>query len=247
MVQHERDEHLSRISTMWTMIRAAHGDDPDQANAAMVGMIENYSGAVYRYLLGVLRNSDAADDVFQQFALRTVQGAFRRADPERGRFRDYLKVSVLRLVTDYHRGQRRAAVQSSDDMADARESPRETGDAFENSWRDELLARAWNALRLAEEETGQPFFSVLNYRSQLPDANSTEMAADLTEQLHPEKPYTDAGIRKTLQRARQRFADLLLGEVRQTLENADLDTVEQELVDLGLHSYCRSALARHRG
>ena len=47
------------------------------------------------------------------------------------------------------------------------------------------------------------------YRYLNPKASSAEMASQLTEQLRPQRPFTDTGVRKTLQRAREQFADLL--------------------------------------
>lgn len=58
---------------------------------------------------------------------------------------------------------------------------------------------------------------------------------------HP-KPLSDTGVRKLLQRAREKFAVLLLNEVRRTLEGPSRARLEEELIDLGLYSYCRSAL-----
>jgi DNA-directed RNA polymerase specialized sigma24 family protein len=97
------DERLSRISTQWSLIYQAHWGGADAAAAAQCQFVQRYCGAVYRYLLGALRNEDAAEELFQEFALRFVRGDFRRADPERGRFRDYLKTALVHLVTDHHR------------------------------------------------------------------------------------------------------------------------------------------------
>ena len=72
------------------------------------------------------------------------------------------------------------------------------------------------------------------------------MARQLTDRLKPEVPFTDTGIRKTLQRAREKFSHLLLDEVVQTLEQSTSDQLEQELIDLGLLNYCHPALRRRR-
>ena len=39
------------MSTMWTMLFEAHGEEADAATAAMTGLAQRYSGVVYRYLL----------------------------------------------------------------------------------------------------------------------------------------------------------------------------------------------------
>jgi hypothetical protein len=49
-----------------------------------------------------------------------------------------------------------------------------------------------------------------------------------------------------LRRARQKFADLLVGAVARTLFTRDADSVEEELNDLGLLPWCGPAVARLR-
>ncbi|MFV2065671.1 MAG: sigma factor [Pirellulales bacterium] len=242
------EDHLSRISTIWTMVFQAHNDDREAVKAAQSVVMERYAGTVYRYLLRVLGDSHGADEVFQQFALNFVRGGFRHADPARGRFRDYLKISLLRLVSDYRRSRARGGPRLSLSIAEgAGDDPlteQEVDRELVASIRDELLSRAWEGLRAIEDQTGRPLHAVLDCRARNPNANSMQMAAELTRRLQPEQPFTDAGIRKTLQRARERFSDLLLHEVVQSLGKFDRDAVEQEMIDLGLHSYCASAFKR---
>ena len=91
MERDELDQRLSRMSTQWTMVLQAHGDEADVANAALAGLAQRYLGVVYRYLLGSVRDPDAAAELTQELALRILRGGFRHADPHRGRFRDYLE------------------------------------------------------------------------------------------------------------------------------------------------------------
>jgi RNA polymerase sigma-70 factor (ECF subfamily) len=115
---------------------------------------------------------------------------------------------------------------------------------FLDRWREELLNRAWDSLAALEQETGQPFNTVLRFRAENPDVRSGEMAKQLQGKLG--KPLSDVGVRQTLHRAREKFADLLLEEVAHSLETTDGDRLEQELIDLDLLSYCRTALERYR-
>src|SRR5262249_42995545 len=81
---------ISQIQTLWTVVGQAGGEGTTRAvNAAQEQLLERYGKAVYRYLLGALRDSDVADEVYQEFALRFVRGDLAGADPARGRFRDY--------------------------------------------------------------------------------------------------------------------------------------------------------------
>src|SRR5262245_31436164 len=103
-------EHLSRISTIWSEVRGAHSGSADKAAAAQAALVERYQGAVYGYLLGAVRDPDVAAELFQEFALRLVRGDFGRADPGRGRFRDYVKTTLINLVIDQRRRNARGPV-----------------------------------------------------------------------------------------------------------------------------------------
>jgi RNA polymerase sigma factor (sigma-70 family) len=243
------NSRLSRISTIWTLLGEAHHESGFGAVDAQSALIQRYQGAVYRYLLGALRDPDAADELFQDFALRVVQGAFRRANPERGRFRDYLKTTLIHLVTDYQNQRRRRPTSLGKTLNEPAVQPYDPATAeeqFLQSWKEELLARAWESLEKTERQGEQPYYSVLRFRSENSGATSAEMAIRLTEQLQPEHPFTDTGIRKTLQRAKAQFADLLLDEIARSLDNPTLEELEQELIDIELLPHCRSALMRRR-
>ena len=54
--------HLSQITTLWSMVNEAHGLDAEAANAARQRLLRRYGGAVKRYLLGALRDPEAADE-----------------------------------------------------------------------------------------------------------------------------------------------------------------------------------------
>lgn len=254
MATERHTDHLSRIETMWTVLAQAHGDETAAIRPAQERIIERYSGAVYRYLLGVLRNVDAADEVFQEFALRVLKGGFRNADQERGRFRDYVKTAVLRLVTDYYRRRKKkdplARAGPLDEAGVAAADEQDAAVNFERSFlescRDELLGRAWGALKVMQECTGQPYHAVLDYRARNPKVPSERMAVVLTEQLQPDAPFSPPGVRKLLQRAREKFAELLLYEVTQMMGSHTPEELEDELIELGLQPYCQSALDKRQ-
>ena len=60
------------------------------------------------------------------------------------------------------------------------------------------------------------------------------------------KPLTAAGVRKTLERARDRFADFCSTRSPRGSIRPSRDRLEEELVDLGLLEHCRPALERRR-
>jgi RNA polymerase sigma factor (sigma-70 family) len=239
------DRRLNEITTQWTMVFQAHGGAGEARRGAQEALLQRYCGAIYRYLLAALRDADAADEVCQEFALRFVRGYFHRADPQRGRFRNYVKTALVRLVGEYRRRNRRRPQPLPDgSLGPAVEQDQDfsSDEAFVQHWRAALLARAWEALAAFEKTTHCHFHAVLRFRSAHPDLPSQEIAAQLSGELG--KPLTAAGVRQTLRRAREKFADLLLDEVAGTLQTDDPAQLEQELLDLNLMAYCQTALQR---
>jgi hypothetical protein len=123
-------------------------------------------------------------------------------------------------------------------------SPAENDQQFVESWRDELLDRAWKALQKLQNETGQMYYAVLRYRAEHPEQRSAAMSEQLSLQLG--KPVNAPWVRQMLHRARDKFADLLLEETLQTLREPTVDQLEEELIAVGLYEYCRPALDKLR-
>jgi hypothetical protein len=74
-----------------------------------------------------------------------------------------------------------------------------------------------------------------------------DLATWLTDRLKPAEPFTDAAVRKLLQRGREMLTDLLVTEVAASVPTRDRERVTQELIDLGFFAYCRKALERWGG
>src|SRR5262245_59265597 len=208
-------QRLSRISTLWDEITVGLQGPPEEAVVAQRRLMQRYCGAVYQYLLGALRNKEAATELLQEFAVRFLRGDFRREDPERGRFRDYVKKVLMNLVNDYRKAAQRQPRSLSTDPLDPHQAPdaADIESAFLVHWREELLTRSWAVL--AEQQP--TYFTVLLFQVRHPGVQSPELAQRMTEDLG--KSFTASSIRVTLHRARERFADLLLDEVAHSLEN----------------------------
>lgn len=240
---HSSPERLSQLTTVWAELRQAHAGPDDQMAFTRRRLLESYRRAVYRYLLGGTRDPEAAEELCQEFALRFLRGDFHTADPRFGRFRDFLKTSLARLISRYHHKRSRLPQSLPAEMADGTGSqPDSAADAaFLQTWRDELLARAWEALRREQERSGRPVYLVLRYKVDHPDLSSPELAAGIGELVG--RDLTAAAVRQALHRAREVFAALLYDEVAATLDNPNPDQLEEELVELNLHRYCKMAHA----
>ncbi len=242
------EQRLSQIMTLWSMVEEAHGPDADAATAARQRLLQRYGGAVKQYLLGAMRDPEAAEEMTQEFALRLLDGKYKGADPGRGRFRIFVKGVLAHVIADFYRRRQVQPRPLPLDMEEAQIQGRDPADAdplFIESWREAVLSRTWQALGEVEAQTGQPFYTVLRFRVDRPDLRSTQMAEELAVKLG--KPLTAAGVRQTLHRARDRFAELMLDEVAQTLGRSAEEDLEQELIELNLLKYCQEALSRRQG
>lgn len=241
MGQDESLQHLNRITTCWSLVVRAHRSTASTADAARAAVLERYGGAISRYLLGALRDPDAAEEVAQEFAYCFVRGDFKNADPQRGRFRDLVKTVLFHLIVNYQRErQKRARLRPlPEDSAIEGETPADlpSDREFLDRWRQELLERAWEGLNQEQHQGGPPFYALLRFKAEHPDTTSAVMAERFSTSLG--LTLTAAGVRQTLHRARERFAELLRAEVGKSLQTSDPGRIEEELVDLELAPYCR--------
>jgi RNA polymerase sigma-70 factor (ECF subfamily) len=237
--------HLSQLETLWSVVRRAHGDRATHVCPAQQALLERYGDAARRYLRACLRSDEAADEVYQDFAVRLVRGDFRGADPGKGRFRGLLKCVLYRMAVDHQRARQRTPTPQMPDErieAVAPAEPPADDETFRENWRAGLLAGAWRSLEREQQATGTPHYAVLRYRVDHPDLRSPELAAGLSRELGREMSASHARV--LLHRARERFAELLVDLVAQSLAQPDRDALEEELIELRLLEYCRPALAR---
>src|SRR5262249_61978554 len=147
------------MSTQWNVVFEAHSGTPEQVSKAVSGLMCRYSGAVHRYLLKALKDPDAAAELDQEFAIRFLRGDFRNCDPKRGRFRDYVKRAVQNLINDHYRRRRPTISLDANipEPAATNGGMAEFEQQFLESWRKDLLEKAWSALAALEGSTGQPY------------------------------------------------------------------------------------------
>src|SRR5262249_5736972 len=148
MPSNSPDPHLSQIPTLWSTVEKAHGQDAAEVTAARQRLLDRYGGAVQRYLLGALRDAEAAEELTQEVALRFMDGKYQGADRERGRFRNFVKGVLAHLIADHFRRLARPRPQPLDaeNVAAADGDPAAPDPLFVESWRQALLTRAWQAL-----------------------------------------------------------------------------------------------------
>ncbi len=247
------DANLADLATMWSRVFQAQESQGDAAASARNDLLVRYHEAVYHYLRDKVRDPHAADKLFSNFALRVLEADkfLKRADPERGRFRDYLKTVLRNMVTDHYRGVQRdnKKVQGFIEGSDQDRAADNDDEDFVGWWRQELANQAWKALDTIEQNTGQPYAALLRHLVDHPGARSAGIAESFSAKRG--KAFTAAGIRQLIHRARELFGDLLVQEVARSLNSPGKDFVtpdrlEQELIELNLlNSYCKDALERY--
>lgn len=245
---YEPQSRISRIETLWSVVRNAHVDDADASSSAQEKLLEIYGGAIKRYLLTALRDEAAAHDLYQEFALKLVKGDFQRTTPDKGQFRFFVKTVVRNLVMSHFRKQRRnsSAAVSIEELQVSKDddSDNQNDLLFIESWRDDLLFRTWQTLAEHQRQNDNSNYTILHLRVSHPELNGTEFAERLSAELGRE--IKTATARVQLHRAREKFASLMIEDVANSLENNSRDSIEEELIELGLIEYCRPAFENYQ-
>lgn len=242
---HDQDR-LSRIETVWTMIYHAHTDGAPAQGQAQHELLARYGSAILRYLRGAFRDEMAAEETYQEFAIRFLRGDYRSAHPDKGRFRGFLKVVLSRLVADHYRKQsrrREAPLDTFCSLSDDSDEVRRDAEFLE-TWRDEMLTQAWRRLAEEEQRSGKPWMTLLKLRVENPEHRSVELAAQLAQIL--EEDVTPTRLRVLLHRSRERFANYLIDAVAESIRDETIADVEQELAELQLLQYCQSVLEQRK-
>ncbi|MFO0954768.1 MAG: sigma-70 family RNA polymerase sigma factor [Isosphaeraceae bacterium] len=232
-------QRLTEIPTEWTLVRTAHinaaeGGTPNPASTeAMEKLIGRYHDAIARYLRLKLRDENLADEVMQEFWAKLLTHKLAGADPSKGRFRDYLRTVLHRLIIDHFRG-RKVQQLPPGDLLD----PSGPDEEFDHVWRKVVIDRVISRLETYEVSTPKNrYATVLHLRLNHPDTPIEDLAQKLSTQVGTR--VSPEAFRKTLQRARAKFVELLIIELRETIHPSEPEDIEAEIFDLGLGSFYR--------
>lgn len=231
--------NLNEIVTNWEELFSASARNGSASSPLLANVLQRYFGAVWNYLASIVKDDHVADDLTQEFAVRFLRGDFRNLHPEKGRFRDFLKVVLRNMVIDHLRKQKAASTEIDlQGIHDPQNSAAEQYDElFLEHWRQDLLRRTWNTFRSSNDRQGAIYYEALRQFAESGGLNSEMLAQKLS--TYRGAPVNAATARQILCRARQKFADCLRDEVRQSLsaENSGADDVEEELCELRLNKY----------
>jgi RNA polymerase sigma-70 factor (ECF subfamily) len=220
-------------STSWSLVLSASGNP-----ALLEQLLRAYWGPIYAYIRRSGRSRDQAAELTQEFIAQAVleRDLIQKADPQRGRFRTYLKTALRNFLVDQHR---RATAKGRapdgfilDSDALAQFEPADTDDptrAFERLWATAVLSRTlarleadcmacgqaqhWSAFRLAVIE---PSIG-LGFGSASPsDARTSPSLDEVAREIGAPGAEQVSSMIQTL---RRKFRRMLVQVVGETLEN----------------------------
>jgi RNA polymerase sigma-70 factor (ECF subfamily) len=219
-------------TTHWSVIvRASQGQATDSA-AALEKLCRSYWPPIYAFIRRKGHDVHAAQDLTQSFfAALLEKNQISVADPQRGRFRNFLLGSAAHfLANDWKHGHRlkrggHCDFVSLNDETLAAENFTEAQDmtpeaAFDRRWAESLVAQALARLR-AEMRSDAGRFDELKVF--LLGAKGDVSYAATAERLG----LSEAAVKSVIHRLRQRFAELVRAEVANTV--ASPEEAEEEL------------------
>ncbi|MFO0814562.1 MAG: sigma-70 family RNA polymerase sigma factor [Gemmatales bacterium] len=237
------NERIDAISTRWSLVRRAHvAGKPETASEARQVLVMRYAPAVRKYLGAILKNSEQADELSQEVMVRLLRGDLAGADPDRGRFRDLLKTAVRNLA---HKHWEKSKVRKTVDAEIDYVTEENSSDVdWQAAWQGTVIDHVWGRLQVEERnEKGVPAYSVLQLRTQYPDESSEQLAARYSQEAG--STIRPDAWRQMLRRARVKFAEVLVEEVRMGLDDPSADSVQEELAAMGLLEYVAGVIEIH--
>jgi RNA polymerase sigma factor (sigma-70 family) len=216
-------------TTRWSVVLAARDGKAGESEGALAWLCERYWFPLYAYARHRGYRPPEAEDLVQGFFVRVLERQiFSELRAERGRFRAFLLACFHHFMASEwakNKAQKRGGgvVAVPLDEAEAEERYRRDFTApgnperdFDRAWALTLLDRVFSSLRLECEAEGKGgrFAVIQPFLQSEREGRSYEDAA-------AELQMTPTALRVTVFRLRQRFREMLVDEIRQTVANAD--------------------------
>lgn len=243
MEEEVENARLSRIDTLWSVVQRAHATNQLVAGYAQQDLLNRYGRAIRAYLGAAVKCDQTADDLFQEFACKFLKGDFRSVDPEKGRFRSFVKTVLFRMVALHFRKLKSRKNQQLTEDWDPTEDKTindQEDEKFLQAWRAELLEQTWESLRSEESSGKGKHFSILRTRVEHAALDFESLATKLKQVVG--KPVTTGNARVLVHRARTKFGSKMINLIADSLKSNSREAIEEELIDLRLIDYCREHL-----
>jgi RNA polymerase sigma-70 factor (ECF subfamily) len=220
-------------TTRWTVVVAAGDPQRKEARSALASLCETYWYPLYAYLRRRGYPPDQAQDLTQEFFIRLLEGRYLdRADPEKGRFRSFLLVSLKFFVADEEdrlRARKRGGgllvpmeLSSGEERYQREPAHGETPERiFERRWALTMLDRVMEKLRqeFILHGRSEHFDRLKVFLLGQSDAPYAALARDMNT--------SEGALKIAIHRLRKRYRELFRLEIADTV--ADPAEVESEL------------------
>ena len=215
-------------TTRWSLVLTAGAKGAPDSDAALETLCRAYWRPIYSYIRRTGRTPQDAEDFTQEFFSRLLaRDDLARVERDKGRFRNYLLVSVRHFLadeTDKSRAHKRGgglkplSIDAPEEAEDAVNEPadaRSPEQLFDYRWAETLLARARNRLREECVEAGRlPIYEALG-----PDG--VEEGREDYAAIGSRIGLSVAGVKSAAFRLRRRYRELIRAEVAETVSSAE--------------------------
>jgi len=221
---------------------------------------EVYQLPVRKFFMCLCGNANEADEQFQEFAVKFLSGAFDSFKPEKGRFRDYLKMALRNQVKRSFKKGANFTVPIPEDMDAADPNALQP---IENAMREfdtiegeQIKQLVEDDMRADEQEGKNQFHSLLQFaigyqkerlheytvsggRSKIP----VSAIVDFIQERFGETVSTDTAKQRMF-RAKVMYASKMISEVSVRVTDPSHSAIHEAAQELGLAVYVESELAR---
>lgn len=222
-------------TTHWSIVWAAGRGETDASQRALEKLCAAYWYPIYGYICRRGYGPEDAQDLTQEFFAQLIaKEHLRLADSNKGRFRSFLLATLnFFLAREWSRAHRQKRggqyqfISLDEQMGEGchqfepagNESPEKT---FQRQWALTVLKQTMNALERECAETGKA--ALFQEAKQLLSGERNGVSySTISQRLS----MTEGSVRVAVHRLRQRFGELLRGEVSQTVGTNE--EIEEEL------------------
>jgi RNA polymerase sigma-70 factor (ECF subfamily) len=222
------------VTTHWSVVLAAGRRGTTHSRAALAKLCQTYWYPLYAYVRWRGTSPEDAQDLTQEFFARLLEkNSFANITREKGKFRSYLLTALNHFLVDEWKrakalkrgGRQIISLDAVSAETRFQHEPVETATAetiYEQNWALALLEEVFQQLQREHETAGKGgLFEELKFC--LTGERSAVPYADLAAKLN----LSEAALKVTVHRLRQRYRELLRAEVANTV--AGSEEVEEEL------------------
>jgi RNA polymerase sigma factor (sigma-70 family) len=222
-------------TTHWSVVLAAKEEDTPHAAEALEKLCRTYWYPLYAFVRRLGRSPEDAQDLTQGFFAHLLHKDFLRGvGPEKGRFRSFLLACLKHFLTDERekartvkRGGNCPEIPLNLDGAEERYQleacvKADAESLYERRWAVDLLDRVLDRLRLEAVASGREVVF-----DQLQGCLLGERPTETYAQLGARLDLSEAAVKVSVHRLRQRYRELLHEEIAHTVTRPD--DIEEEL------------------